>query len=266
MLKVSVIIPTLLKNIDILTRLISTLNSDNFVEEVIIINNSQKIFSNDSSKVKIIQSKKNMYVNPSWNYGVEISKNQLCALFNDDLLVCDGFCGQVAKLIEKEKNFGCCGMDDGFINNTKNVTTPELGKILLKKDELGRLINYWGCIIFIMKKDWIPIPNSMQIWCGDDFIRLKQHNQGKDIFKISNTYVSHLGSLSCSEKSFYPVKERDIRAYIKIDPSAKFRYNLSPKLKRFCCFIIRFIYQKKITKSGYLSFKICKIPVYRRKV
>ena len=273
-LNISVVIPTLLKNTDVLFRLINTLDADSFVKEIIVINNSDKNFSHDSPKVKIVQSKANMYVNPSWNYGIKIAKYPLCALFNDDLLVCDGFCGQVARLIQKEQNFGCCGMDKNFVHNTQNVSTPKFAKASLKIDNLDIPINCWGCIIFVKKRDWVDIPDDIKIWWGDDFIRFTQVQNKRQVFKISGAPVSHLGSLSSANKNFNPIKRKDTLLYSKIDPRIKNREDyillvqtpFQQKLRTVFHFIIRCIYQKKITSSGKVIVKILKIPVYRRKV
>lgn len=51
-----------------------------------------------------------------------------------------------------------------------------------------------------------------------------------------------------------------------IPPETEQKYHKKEYIKmKFIYPIVRFFYQKKITKSGKIIIKICKIPVYRRK-
>ena len=98
----SIIIPTIQKKPKILASLVNLLKDEECVSEIIIINNlidtpiPETLFTeNNYQKIKMVTTSKNLYVNPSWNMGVMLSKNENFALFNDDLLVCKGFCQKV---------------------------------------------------------------------------------------------------------------------------------------------------------------------------
>ena len=65
--QLSVIIPTLQKDINTLNNLVSILVTDEVVNEVIVIDNSLKGYIFDNEKVKVIIPDKNLFVNPSWN-------------------------------------------------------------------------------------------------------------------------------------------------------------------------------------------------------
>lgn len=73
--KVSVIIPTLYKKPKVLYKLIEVLALDNCVEEIIIISNSKdEITFPNTLKLKIYRPNQNLYVNASWNKGIEQKK------------------------------------------------------------------------------------------------------------------------------------------------------------------------------------------------
>ena len=89
--KISIIIPTLQKNITVLTMLLNQLISDKTVEEIIVIDNSKKRLNKKSNKLKVIIPDKNLYVNPAWNLGVKLAKNEYIGILNDDLIFPNNF-------------------------------------------------------------------------------------------------------------------------------------------------------------------------------
>ena len=62
--KISVIIPTILKNPKVLLKLINLLSNDIAVDEILIIENSGNgLYFPPNDKIKIYNSKENLYVN-----------------------------------------------------------------------------------------------------------------------------------------------------------------------------------------------------------
>lgn len=266
----TVIIPTLQKNKDILNSLISSLVKDEIVNEILIIDNTSKGFLTSENKVRVITPEKNIFVNPSWNLGVKQAKNNYFALFNDDLLVCDNFCSKILQLIKNSKNFGALGMaSESVINLSYPCDKPAFTKLKLTEDNNERP-NNWGCIIFGKKDNWIDIPENIKVVCGDDFIRYMERKQNRQIYKLSNAIVHHIGGLSSSNPKLINILKNDIIIYAKIDEDFKstpfYTWATDTKIKKVINRIKHFIYQKKITKSGKMITKICKIPVYRRKI
>ena len=86
--KVSAIIPTVQKNLSVLLLLVSSLCEDSVVDEILIINNINRPLESHNSKLKILQQEKNLYVNASWNLGVESARNDIFLIINDDILPC----------------------------------------------------------------------------------------------------------------------------------------------------------------------------------
>ena len=115
MKKVSVVIPTLQKKLEILNNLIKMLDSDNFVTEIIVIDNSTKGYIYESNKVKVIVPKENLFVNPSWNLGVKESKEDIVALLNDDITIPENFCKNVVS--QMNEKMGVVGFHRDYIIN-----------------------------------------------------------------------------------------------------------------------------------------------------
>ena len=84
-IKISIIIPTLQKDINILNQLVSEMDLDEYVGEIIIIDNSLKGYSYNSSKIRVITPEQNLYVNQAWNLGIENAKYNVFGILNDDI-------------------------------------------------------------------------------------------------------------------------------------------------------------------------------------
>ena len=103
MKRVSVVIPTLQKNLELLNNLVKTLHNDVFVSEIIIIDNSTKGYTYESDKVRVIIPKENLFVNPSWNLGVKEAKEDKIAILNDDITIPEDFCSTISEQISPDK-------------------------------------------------------------------------------------------------------------------------------------------------------------------
>lgn len=211
MKKFSIIIPTLLKNQTVLNRLLSILNRDISVGEIIVINNSQEYFQPELEKVRIVQSEKNLYVNPSWNLGIELSKYDYFGLLNDDIIIQDDFCSLIMKLIKPEQ--GILGIDKNFIvikrNNFEKLDDIDFpkNKITLKKVKKREFS--FGIAMFGKKECYNKIPDDIKVWYGDDYLFYTNKNN----YVISGLTVYHLHELSSSDKNLKDIKENDSKLY-----------------------------------------------------
>ena len=220
--KISVIIPTLQKNTIILEKLISDIEKDDSVSEIILIDNSRLGYNFSHTKLRVIipDEGKNLYVNQSWNLGVKEAKEDIFGIFNDDLLVCRNFCSRVLKLIKSLSDFGCLGMATTSVINTKVEKTPEETEFFLEPDLSERPYN-WGTIIFSEKKIFTPIPDNIKIWCGDDFIRYSALDSGKKIYDLKNAVIYHTGGLSSRNPELTKIKHNDVFELGKINERFK---------------------------------------------
>ena len=211
--KVSVVIPTLQKNKELLINLLKTLDSDSSVDEIILIDNSLKGLEYSNPKLRIIIPEENMFVNPSWNLGVREAKNDIVALLNDDIIIPSDFCFRVAERISPA--IGCVGLDIDYIKETHDINiSPEYADLSFKETKFRG--TYWGIAIFFYKSSYSEIPNELKIFCGDDWIFLQNKLQNRKNYNITGQYIHHWGSLSSAAKSLSEIGKRDRRIYRKI--------------------------------------------------
>ena len=146
--KVTVVIPTLQKNTIILNKLISTLEQDNAVDEILLIDNSCQGFLNTSKKLEVVKPECNLYVNPSWNLGVERAKNEIVALLNDDIIIPDNFCSRVINRMSPE--MGIVGMNGTKIESISDINQiPAAENIYL--EPASYMDYYYGIAMFFYK-------------------------------------------------------------------------------------------------------------------
>lgn len=224
--KLSIIIPTMQKDIEVLNMLIKELDDDTCVDEIILIDNSTKGFEHNFSKVKVIVPKRNLFVNPSWNLGVKKAKNNYIGILNDDLLLPCNYCKQMLEFILNNKNAGLIGLDSGTIYGMPKEefnTYPENTEINFSEITDTYLTGQWGSAIFGKKGNFYKIPEKLKIWCGDNYLLFKNIQKGKKNYKVANANIKHLGSLSVDKKSdkINSILKQDIYYYAKIDEKYK---------------------------------------------
>lgn len=133
------------------------------ITEIIIINNdpSYKIPTYfKHNKIKILTQKENIFVNPAWNLGVSVAKNENIIIANDDI--------QIAKLnwvlgvVEKHlKKYDLLGFDISKTNKTNLVEIKPLPKP-------SKRPHAFGVFMITKKSKYVPVPEEIKIWYGDD--------------------------------------------------------------------------------------------------
>ena len=167
-MKKSIIIPTMWIVPKLLKKMLEKYEESKYIKEIILIDNNPEL-SEDISKLKKIRyypQKRNLYVNSSWNLGVELAKYDPI-IANDDIEWFD-----VDYLIEEveKTNYDLVG--------ASYCKHPSL-KVTISS------INYWGggsvfgSLMFI--KNYKPIPDEIKIWYGDNW--LYSHAKNPAIFK-----------------------------------------------------------------------------------
>jgi hypothetical protein len=162
--KFSIVIPTLWKS-DRTKKLLSDLNECEYVDEIIVIDNEYDGYQDTKvEKIRFVSFGGNIYVNPAWNKGIELARNNQIALLNDDI----NFNPNIFEVITKDilNQFGIIGMGEG---NYKSLNID--GDPILEVWQPGVNDWGWGCFIMFDKKNWIDIPDNIKIWYGDNFIK-----------------------------------------------------------------------------------------------
>lgn len=211
--KLSVVIPTLQKNVDLLVNLLATLEKDDVVDEIILIDNSLKGLEYSSAKLKIITPEENLFVNPSWNLGTKEAKNEIVALLNDDISISADFCSKVVEKLTPQ--MGCVGAFYKNIKETEDILY-DVESTELDFKPVNLIPFHWGITIFFYKSSYIEIPNKLKIYRGDDWLFYGNLKQGRQNYYIEGQNIYHWGSLSSGSKNLSAIGRQDRRYYRKL--------------------------------------------------
>lgn len=219
---ISVIIPTLQKNLELLKALVNNLNKDSAVGEIIIVDNSLQGFDYGFEKVRTIIPEENLYVNPSWNLGVTEAKYDYIALFNDDVLVSDNFCAQMFPYMSEDK--GILGSFGDRVVCIKDETIFQpFEERTMKVSPTDCMINGFGIIMAGHKSAFPHIPEVMKVYGGDNFLFKMNSNANKQNYLVYGLEMRHFGNLSSSNPILNEMKERDEQYYYdNFDPPSQF--------------------------------------------
>ena len=196
-------IPTLLKDAKILDELLDSLVTDNVIKKIIVINNSQKEFYYDNPKVEIKASGENMYVNPAWNYIVEVADTEYVALLNDDIKIPQNLCSQILALIDD--NTGIVGISPKNVTNARNENNeitkePKAEDLILSNNIQLKTTPYktedFGVFMLFNKKNYVKIPPEFEVYYGDDWIFNKAKEAGKNNKVLIGQNIWHYGSMT----------------------------------------------------------------------
>jgi len=206
--KYTVIIPTLWKS-NRIGKLLFDLIKCEFVDEIILIDKYGKFFEHFEAfdKFKLVQMGENIYVNPAWNLGIKLAKNNCVAILNDDINFDPNIFGVITEDVLSQ--YGIIGMGEG---NYKEPIDEERGPCI---DVWKSGINDWGwgCFILLHKTYWINIPENIKIWYGDNFI--KDINPApKGILR--NFKVETEMSTTSDEKEWDERKQQDQVNFLKL--------------------------------------------------
>ncbi len=211
---ISAVIPTLLKDRKLLVKLLKNLEADDKVSEIIVINNSQKDIDFNVSKLRIIEPKENIFVNPAWNLGVKESKSDIVVLLNDDIIIPDNFCTEISKIITSD--MGILGMDINNITETHDMFSVKIEKGDIKLKPVNYRPAGFGVAMFFFKTSYSQIPEQMLVYCGDDWIVNENKKNKKQNYLISGQKIIHYGSLSSGDLKKNTFFKNDIKEYKKL--------------------------------------------------
>ena len=205
----SVILPTMWKIKEVVEDL-KQLEQCSLVGEVILINNNIKDTLPDFdvssfSKVIEVRPPKNLYINPSWNLGVRMSKFDKVMIKNDDT-----FFDYEKALIAIN---GELNAEDSIIgtylkyDNWKIINTNEIN---ISFNEIGKRDVGFGCAMFLNKKSFIPINDKILIWYGDDFMAESYTRRGLKIKTIRGINISgHISATVEHVEELIAIKYKD---------------------------------------------------------
>jgi len=164
----SIIVPTMWRTAHQFITFLRTLCAEPLIDEVIIINNdylNKPLHGLSNPKINVVNFNQNIYVNPAWNYGVSIAKNNKICLLNDDITFDTNLFAKLNNLITKDNGvFGLYPGDSNFYQEPNTTTNIDI-----ERQYNSRCMGF-GCLMFLHKENWKNIPNELKIFYGDDFI------------------------------------------------------------------------------------------------
>jgi hypothetical protein len=200
--KFSVIIPTMWYS-DKIFKLLDNLESSPLVGEILLIDNNKgnrPAQINNTDKISILEQSENIYVNPAWNLGVELSKFDNLCITNDDLV----WDVDVLPFILDNIHIGVIGQESS--NWDANV------KLNPKIHPMPNRVWGWGCCFFIHKSNWKPIPHQLKIACGDDYLV-----RNLPSFMVSGIPIEYLQvSITSIKPEFFTIQQNDINEFQRL--------------------------------------------------
>lgn len=198
--KFSVIIPTMWKCKTFVENL-DKLSNHQLVDEIIIINNSIEntpiLISNN--KIVLIDLPSNIMVNPAWNLGFYIAKNNYLCFMNDD----NYFNLEVLDFIldKLNENVGMVGVDFDSVNSKLDLSP-------IYNFQLG-----FACLFFVHKKSYYKIPKNINVYFGDHWIFEMNKRNGKQNYKILGSGL--FGGICLTSCDFVHMRDLDKVHYDK---------------------------------------------------
>jgi len=182
--KFSIVIPTMWRYEPFVDFLVKLVDYD-LVDEIILIDNDNTRRPSadvlNHSKIKNYDFGRNIFVNPAWNFGVHISKNNNVCILNDDVSFDLRLFNRVGAVLSEQTGvIGICpGLDefkqppyrDGSID-----VIPWRGE-----HTFG-----FGCLMCVHKSWWDDIPDGLDIYYGDNWIFDSCLVKGKTNYFITN--------------------------------------------------------------------------------
>jgi hypothetical protein len=192
---ISFIVPTLWKDSKRLVNIIEDYKRANIPNaEFILIDNSHGCYL--EPEITILIPKENLFVNKSWNIGVDIARNNIVCLLNDDIEI--NF-QTIKHNLEAINNldFGIIGFDANKNLGTEFNTNVDVFEF---KEAECRYLGF-GCMMFIRKENYIKIDERLRIFFGDDLLYWwNRDKHGRKIYIIDN--LKALGELSLTSKDY----------------------------------------------------------------
>ena len=211
--KVCAIVPTVWQAKEFTDHLVNVLIHDESVGEIIVIDNAPTDFFYDNEKVFILQQEENLYVNPSWNLGVEESAYDKFIIFNDDIIIPYNFVSKLEEWITED--IGLIGLDSDSIIKVNQFDAENITK-LDREIELQPVSNRnwgFGMVIAAHMKSYHKIPENIRVWYGDDYLFHMNNEAGKTNYVIDDIPIFTKISATSDLEDFDKIKNIDTLMY-----------------------------------------------------
>lgn len=206
----TVVIPTIWSS-DKIYESVAQLNASYGVGEIIIINNRPEACKRkiEGEKVREFVFETNQYVNPSWNFGVSQARYDKICILNDDAILEDMILHFMTLRLE-ESWVGIVGLSKGCYDLSDAHADYRTRNWHLEPIHVRN--RGFGCALFIKKENYVPIPDDLKIWFGDDWL-IKQLT-GK-VFRLHGGKVWADMSQSVENPEVKHIVDQDVQNSLK---------------------------------------------------
>lgn len=160
----TVVIPTLQRAPE-LKNLLRTLADHPRVGEILVINNAATPLGPVPEKVQVIDLDENIFVNPAWNLGAELASHEYLVLANDDIEIDPELVTYGLTLLDR-RLYPLIGVHPGFVGSAVS-TRP-------RHRPADRRTPGFGVLMFLPRRNYVPVPEPAKIFYGDDWLYLQQ--------------------------------------------------------------------------------------------
>ena len=213
----SVIVPTMWRCADDFVAFLTQLVEYPLVGEVIIIDNAAAAAPDTMiahPKIRRFDHGENIYVNPAWNFGVEVSQFDRLCIANDDISFDLALFDRLQELLTPAAGvFGLCPGDPLF--DHPPVTDGAINIL----PWTGQHTHGFGCLMFLHKSNWATIPAELKIYYGDNYVFDWQLANQRTNYLITNLRFSTPFAATTSDTTITGgFLERESEFYAKIKP------------------------------------------------
>ena len=198
---VSVVIPTLWESTRLLKQLQEYCDWES-CREIILIDNAidKSIKLPDCEKIKVIRNKANRYVNPAWNQGAAASTGKYLLIVNDDVSFNPRLLDAALRQLQRRQVLGCSA-------ECYEPSLKDSGSFEILNSPWDCMNQGWGCVLLMHRTNYIPIPENLLIYCGDDWISTSL--QPRKMRLAVETDMS----TSSGKSEFSVIKDKDIHRF-----------------------------------------------------
>lgn len=147
-----------------LPEIVALCSAHPLVSEILIVNNVDEPLRFAEPKVRVLDQGENIGVNPAWNLGVRETTAEYLAILNDDILFDPEVFDYARRLLDR--GWGLVGPDSSCLNTEHRG--PVSHRIASGVGEP------FGTMMMLRRENYVPIPEDLRIWGGDDWLWLLQ--------------------------------------------------------------------------------------------
>ena len=226
---ISIVMPTLWKG-KFYKEMLPILSAHELVGEIIIIDNDPDNVDKEIvslKKIKYLPQKENIYVNPAWNLGVEVSSYDRICLYSDDVLFDPSVIDAVYPFMSEDKGITGFAFDSISENNQP---------ILRAEWEIPQIVPTWafhyrfGICMFMHYNSFHKISDDYKIFYGDTHQFDVNFSLNRQNYRIEN--YACMTKMKSSSRNFNSITEEDSRKYKENNPSAGLAMNLMEEIAR----------------------------------